>query len=40
MFLVDIGLKWIFVDVGVGMLYGDCCGKLFDDLCVVGYVFV
>ncbi|MCA8381900.1 MBL fold metallo-hydrolase [Burkholderia cenocepacia] len=36
-FLVDTGSKRILVDAGAGTLYGDCCGKLLDDLRAAGY---
>ncbi|MDI9701424.1 MBL fold metallo-hydrolase, partial [Burkholderia cenocepacia] len=36
-FLVDTGSKRILVDAGAGALYGDCCGKLLDDLRAAGY---
>ncbi|KWE48183.1 MBL fold metallo-hydrolase [Burkholderia ubonensis] len=36
-FLVDTGSKRILVDAGAGTLYGDCCGKLVDNLRAAGY---
>nr|WP_057923983.1 MBL fold metallo-hydrolase [Burkholderia ambifaria] len=36
-FLVDTGAKRILIDAGAGVLYGDCCGKLVDNLIAAGY---
>jgi glyoxylase-like metal-dependent hydrolase (beta-lactamase superfamily II) len=36
-FLVNTGSKLILIDSGAGVLYGDCCGKLLDNLRAAGY---
>lgn len=36
-FLINTGSKLILVDAGAGVLYGDCCGRLLDNLRAAGY---
>ncbi|ACD20454.1 MBL fold metallo-hydrolase [Paraburkholderia phytofirmans] len=36
-FLINTGSKLILIDSGAGVLYGDCCGKLPDNLRAAGY---
>ncbi|MFM0557581.1 MBL fold metallo-hydrolase [Paraburkholderia sediminicola] len=36
-FLINTGSKLILIDSGAGVLYGDCCGKLLDNLRAAGY---
>ncbi|MCA8061399.1 MULTISPECIES: MBL fold metallo-hydrolase [unclassified Burkholderia] len=36
-FLVNTGEKLILIDAGAGSLYGDCCGRLVDNLRAAGY---
>ncbi|CAG9234533.1 MBL fold metallo-hydrolase [Burkholderia vietnamiensis] len=36
-FLVNTGKKLILIDAGAGSLYGDCCGRLVDNLRASGY---
>ena len=36
-FLVNTGKKLILIDAGAGVLYGNCCGRLLDNLRAAGY---
>lgn len=36
-FLIDIGVKCIFVDMGLGMCFGLMMGGLVGNVCVFGY---
>lgn len=36
-FLINTGNKLVLIDAGAGTLYGDCCGKLIDNLRAAGY---
>jgi glyoxylase-like metal-dependent hydrolase (beta-lactamase superfamily II) len=36
-FLINTGTKLILIDTGAGVLYGDCCGHLLDNLRAAGY---
>jgi len=36
-FLINTGPKLVLIDAGAGTLYGDCCGKLIDNLRAAGY---
>jgi glyoxylase-like metal-dependent hydrolase (beta-lactamase superfamily II) len=36
-FLVNTGSRLILIDAGAGALYGDCCGKLLENLRAAGY---
>ena len=36
-FLINTGTKLILIDTGAGVLYGDCCGKLLNNLRAAGY---
>jgi len=36
-FLINTGSKLILIDIGAGVLYGDCCGKLLANLRSAGY---
>ncbi|WP_449182493.1 MBL fold metallo-hydrolase [Trinickia sp. YCB016] len=36
-FLVNTGSKLVLIDTGAGVLYGDCCGRLMQNLRAAGY---
>ena len=36
-FLVNTGKKLVLIDAGAGVLYGNCCGRLLDNLRAAGY---
>jgi len=36
-FLVNTGAKLVLIDTGAGTLYGECCGKLIENLRAAGY---
>ena len=36
-FLINTGKKLVLIDAGAGVLYGNCCGRLLDNLRAAGY---